>query len=186
MYPHLFYESNTKVTLTLSEHNKEVNIMGTMKGVKKMNWFEAYEHNPEAEIEATIKSLYEAKNWEELHIALWTWLAMDGERGKYEWFIKFNVPEVRNHCFACVEAASKEEEEGEDDLYSCRYCPITDPAAEYCLDGLYEKWLARHYNDHLIENEMRNSEELTETLLENGFRVESEELAMEIANLEWK
>ena len=31
MYPHLFYESNTKVTLTLSEHNKEVNIMGTNK-----------------------------------------------------------------------------------------------------------------------------------------------------------
>ena len=31
MYPHLFYRRYTQATLTLSEHNKEVNIMGTNK-----------------------------------------------------------------------------------------------------------------------------------------------------------
>ena len=31
MYPHLFYGRYTQATLTLSEHNKEVNIMGTNK-----------------------------------------------------------------------------------------------------------------------------------------------------------
>ena len=137
-----------------------------------MNWAEIYEHNPEAEIEASIKSLYEAKNWEELHRAQWSWLSLDSERSEYEWFKIFNIPKVRNYCFACKAAEEaysclpkwEAEEIADFDEYRpafCPCCPITDSAEDECMAGLYGDWV--------------------ETYLE-----EREEAAWQIASVEWK
>lgn len=137
------------------------------------NWVETYESEQEVPIKDILKSLYAQDEWEELHIALWAWLSLDGNREKTEWFDKFDIPEVKHYCFACEEAEISfylplteltEEEEEEEDCFKpsfCNYCPITNSSAEECLDGLYYKWLRAD-------------------LLEKR-----EELAREIASLEW-
>jgi hypothetical protein len=136
---------------------------------KEMNWIKIYESEQEAE--EIIVDLYNEQNYKELHIALWTWLSIDGEREKHEWFDAFGIPTIKNDCFACeVAEASFDclpkwyQEEiigfGEDCPYFCRCCPLIDKPFGECLDGLYRKWL--------------------ETYLEDR-----EDLAREIASLEW-
>jgi len=118
-------------------------------------------------IEKMLKGLYEVKAWEELHVALWTWVSLDGTKDKWEWFERFDVPEVKHYCFACQQAKKSfyhcrltTEDENCKPEY-CYYCPLINWEAEECLNGLYYKWLSAD-------------------LLE-----EREELAREIANLEW-
>jgi len=131
----------------------------------KLNWDKIYWREQE-DIEKILKSLYDSKNWQELHVALWAWLSFNGGREKHEWFEKFNVPRVVNECFAC-KAAKKSlyrsrlttEDENSKPKF-CYYCPITNWEEEECLNGLYGKWLT--------------------TYLE-----EREEIATEIASLEW-
>ena len=133
------------------------------------NWGTIYESGQEVRIGQIIKSLYNIKNWHELHIALWTWLSIDGEREKAEWFDKFNVPEVKHYCFACEEAEMSfyypltDSSAGEEDCIKpsfCHYCPLTNSTSDLCGTGFYDQWC--HAN------------------LE-----QREELAREIANLEW-
>ena len=162
MYPHLFYRRYTQATLTLSKHNKEVNIMATnkqnvntlemlMKGERKMNsqklnWANIYDGGDAHKI---IENLWAERDYKELHAALWSWLSFNGWREKHEWFERFGVPAVNHYCFAC-EAAEP----------SRYYCPLTKPEVEECINGLYGKWLTT-------------------------FGKEREEVAMEIASLEW-
>ena len=149
----------------------------TMKGEKKMtcntmsvDWGTIYD-GQEQEAEKIIKGLYDTKNYEELHIAQWIWLSLDSERSEAEWFNTFGIPKVRNYCFACEVAQEayyclpkwyQEEiaDFDEDCPPFCHYCPLAD-SAEECLGGLCGKWLTT-------------------------FGEEREELAMEIASLEWK
>ena len=136
-----------------------------------VDWGTIYDGQEET-AEKIIKGLYDTKNYEELHIALWSWLSLDSERSEAEWFDTFGIPEVRNYCFACKVAETAysclpkwyEEEIADFDEYRpafCPCCPITDWAEEECLGGLYAQWL--------------------ETYLE-----EREEVAWQIANLKWK
>jgi len=133
----------------------------------KLNWDKIYWREQE-DIEKILKSLYDSKNWQELHVALWAWLSFNGGREKHEWFDKFNVPEVKHYCFACEQAEISfyfppTKSTPDDDRVAtnfCHYCPITNSSAEECLNGLYGKWLT--------------------TYLE-----EREEIATEIASLEW-
>jgi hypothetical protein len=107
-------------------------------------------------IEKMLKGLYGVKDWEELHVALWTWLSLDGKRRiKAEWFEKFNVPKVVSLCFACEVAAAI------DITYMCLSCPMERDKDGQCANGLYEEWsFSRKIADR-------------------------EKLAREIANLEW-
>lgn len=125
---------------------------------KMEQWVDFYRSATDGEIKTALKTFYNMKAWHELHIALWVWLAMDGEREKEEWFEKFNIPEVKQRCFACEEAEisfsccplTTEEEDYikpslEDEIYKpdfCCRCPLTNPSSEECLDGLYDDWWA--------------------------------------------
>lgn len=119
-------------------------------------------------IEKMLKGLYEAKDWHELHIALWAWLSLNGMREKWEWFYEFNVPEVKHYCFACEEAEMSfyfppTKSTPDDDRVAtncCHYCPLTNAKSELCLNGLYDEWLKADLEGR-------------------------EGVAMEIANLEW-
>lgn len=135
---------------------------------KEMNWANIYDGG---DAHKTIKTLCDERDWKELHRAMWTWLSLDSERSEYEWFDTFGIPEVENYCFACEQAKEsfdclpkwyQEEIADFDEDYPpfCHCCPLTDSAEPECLGGLCDKWL--------------------ETYLE-----EREEVAMEIASLEW-
>ena len=130
---------------------------------KEMNWANIYDGGDARKI---IKNLYSKKDYEELHRAMWSWLSFDGTRDEAEWFDTFGIPKVMNHCFACemAELAWKccptpEEEDDERPPFCC-CCPITDWAEEYCLNGLYGKWLTTYLK-------------------------EREEVAWQIASMEW-
>lgn len=135
------------------------------------HWKAIYESGQEVRIRKLIKGLFDYGGWSGLHVALWTWLSLDGKREKTDWFEKFGVPKVKHDCFACEEAETsfcccptKSEEEGKPSF--CYYCPITNSSAEECLDGLYGKWaLGKYWSEKNLE--------------------EREELAREIASLEW-
>ena len=119
-------------------------------------WEYLYAKKTIKDIKKRLEVDYKRGNWHALHIALWTWLSLNGEREKSEWFEAFNVPEVRNYCFAC--------EEAED----CHHCPLTKSTSKCgyvlldCLNGLYEQW-----------NEADSLER-------------REKLAMEIATMKWE
>lgn len=143
-----------------------------MKGEKKMtcntmsvDWGTIYD-GQEQEAEKIIKGLYDTKNYEELHIALWTWLSLDGTREEADWFDTFGIPEVRNYCFACERAqetfwcSTKSATEDEYRPEFCSCCPITDRAEDECMAGLYGKWLGTYFE-------------------------ERQDVAMEIADMKW-
>lgn len=149
----------------------------TMKGAKKMSntisvdWETIY-NGQEETAEEIINALCDENNYKELHRAQWIWLSLDSERSEYEWFDTFGVPKVRNHCFVCEVAQEAysclpkwyEEEIADFDQYRpafCPCCPLTDWAEEECFDGLYAQWL-------------------------ETFGEEREEVAWQIANMEWK
>jgi len=101
---------------------------------KVEQWVEIYRSRTYGEIKATLETFYKIKYWHDLHVALWTWLSLDGEREKKEWFEMFDVPRVTNYCFAC-EAAPK-----------CVNCPlprITVNEGE-CANGPSAKWVSTH------------------------------------------
>ena len=134
---------------------------------QEMEWGKIYDGGDAHKI---IENLYNEQNYKELHIALWTWLSLDGTKDKWEWFDTFGIPEVVNHCFACKVAETayfclpkweRKRLADEDWPPFCHCCPIIDKPFGECLDGLYGKWL--------------------ETYLE-----EREDVAMEIASLEWQ
>lgn len=102
---------------------------------KVSQWAETYRSGTDGEIKAALKTFYNMKAWHELHIALWVWLAMDGEREKSEWFEVFSVPEVRSHCFACKMA------ETIDAKWTCNACPMGKGEDGLCANGLWEKWV---------------------------------------------
>jgi len=155
----------------------DVNTVDVTKGVKKMSntisvdWETIY-NGQEETAEKIIKGLYDTKNYEELHRAMWSWLSLDGTKDKWEWFKRFDVPAVSHYCFACEMAETSFrcnppigyalEEENDIKSPICYYCPITAPSAISCLDGLYEKWWSTEYLE------------------------ERKEAANGIANLEWK
>ena len=101
---------------------------------KTEQWVESYRSGTDGEIEAALKTFYNMKDWHELHIALWTWLSIDGERGKREWFKKFNVPEVKHYSFACEMASTI------DATCMCCACPLEQDSLEECTYGLYDQW----------------------------------------------
>ena len=151
---------------------KDVSTVNVMKGERKMSntievlsvdWKTIYD-GQEQEAEKIIKGLYDTKNYGELHIALWSWLSLGGEREKHEWFEKFGVPRVSNDCFACEVAEASFDglpKWDQDCLYFCHCCPLTDSPSIECLNGLYGDWL-------------------------KTFGEEREDVAMEIASLEWQ
>ena len=104
-------------------------------GTKAYQWVDFYRTGTDGEIKAAIKTLYNMKCWHDLHVALWAWLSIDGEREKEEWFERFNLPKVTNYCFACEEAEEY-----------CYHCPLTKSTSKCgyvlldCLNGLYEQW----------------------------------------------
>ena len=105
---------------------------------KVKDWEAVYKSGQENFIRTILKAFYAQEDWHELHIALWTWLSIDGEREKWDWFQMFNVPRVSNDCFACEEAKGY--------LASvqsggyCSHCPLTKSTAIGCLSGVYEQW----------------------------------------------
>ena len=109
--------------------------MKSITCTKAYQWVDVYRSATDDEIKTALKAFYKMEYWQDLHVALWAWLSMDGEREKWEWFEKFNIPEVKYHCFACLEA-------GED----CYHCPLTKPTSKHdyvlpdCLNGLYDQW----------------------------------------------
>jgi len=103
-----------------------------------VGWKIVYESGQEVRIGNMLKGLYEEKDWKELHIALWTWLSIDGERDKWKWFEQYGVPRVSNDCFACEEA--KSHLVGIQSGGSCYYCPLTKSTAIGCLGGVYDQW----------------------------------------------
>ena len=90
-----------------------------------------------------------------LHVRLWTWLAENPGKEKFDWpGWKFNggdTKEVNNHCFACEYVSYSEQ--------GCDICPLDFNDNGRCLGGLYGNW-----------NLARKPEELTA-------------LALQIANL---
>jgi len=102
---------------------------------KAYQWVEIYRSGTDGEIEAALKTLYKMKAWHDLHVALWTWLSLDAEREKEEWFEMFNVPKVSNYCFACEVANIGA---------GCVNCPIQRDDWGKCANGLYEKWKYTH------------------------------------------
>lgn len=116
------------------------------------HWKTIYESGQEVRIKKLIKGLFDYGGWSGLHIALWTWLAIDGKREKEEWFKAFDVPEVKHYCFACEQAEmsfylpttkSTSEEEDYINPSLCDYCPLKNPSSKECLNGLYYKWLLK-------------------------------------------
>ena len=97
--------------------------------MKVYQWAETYRSGTDGELKAAIKTFYNMKAWHDLHVALWTWLSLDGEREKREWFYKFDVPEGINCCFAC-EAAKK-----------CVNCPMERNCFGWCANGLFIDWV---------------------------------------------
>ena len=101
---------------------------------KVSQWVEIYRSGTDGEIKAAIKAFYNKGYWQDLHVALWTWLSIDGEREKEEWFETFDVPEVASHCFAC-EATE----------IGCVDCPIQQLEKNdwsKCANGLYDRWVS--------------------------------------------
>ena len=111
--------------------------MKSFTNTKAYQWVDFYRSGTDGEIKAALKAFYKMEHWQDLHVALWAWLSLDGEREKHEWFEKFGIPRVINYCFACVEAGEY-----------CYYCPLTKPTAKHgyvlpaCLNGLYDDWWA--------------------------------------------
>lgn len=101
-------------------------------------WERIYDKGKQKDIEKRLETAYERKNWHELHIALWVWLSLDGEREKEEWFGAFNVPGVKHYCFACEVAQE------------CFNCPMEQDSLEQCANGLYAKWI---HTDKIAERE---------------------------------
>ena len=141
-----------------------------MSNTISVDWKTIYNGQEETAKEI-INALCDENNYKELHRAMWSWLSLDSERSEAEWFNTFGIPEVKNYCFACEVAKEsfdclpkwyQEEIVDFDEDYPpfCHCCPLTDSAEPECLGGLCDKWL--------------------ETYLE-----EREEVAMEIANMEW-
>ena len=97
-------------------------------------WEYLYAKKTIKDIKKRLEVDYKRGNWHALHIALWTWLSLNGEREKEEWFSLFGVPEAINYCFAC-EAAQK-----------CVNCPLpqTQTGGAGCANGLNEKWACTH------------------------------------------
>ena len=101
---------------------------------KVSQWAETYRSATDEEIKAAIRTFFNMEYWHDLHVALWAWLCLDGEREKSEWFKKFDVPEVRSNCFACKVAKK------------CFNCPLPrkETRGVECANGLYEKWVSTH------------------------------------------
>ena len=91
-------------------------------------WEYLYAKKTIKDIKKRLEVDYKRGNWHALHIALWTWLSLNGEREKEEWFKKFDVPEVISYCFAC-EAAKK-----------CVNCPMERNCFGWCANGLFIDW----------------------------------------------
>ena len=105
---------------------------------KAEQWAEKYRTGTDGEIKDAIKTFYDMKAWHELHVALWVWLSLDGEREKREWFEAFDVPKVEHYCFACEVAATI------DATYMCCACPLEQDSLEECTYGLYDQWVHTH------------------------------------------
>ena len=134
-----------------------------MSNTISVDWETIY-NGQEETAEEIINALCDENNYKELHRAMWSWLSLDGTREKHEWFEKFGVPRVSNDCFACEVAEASFDDLpkwDQDCLYVCHCCPLTDSPSIECLNGLYRKWL-------------------------ETFGEEREEVAMEIASLEWQ
>ena len=97
-------------------------------------WEYLYAKKTIKDIKKRLEVDYKRGNWHALHIALWTWLSLNGERGKSEWFETFDVPEARHYCFACVVALT------------CVNCPLPRIKSRgvECANGLFEKWVCTH------------------------------------------
>ena len=95
-------------------------------------WEYLYAKKTIKDIKKRLEVDYKRGNWHALHIALWTWLSLDGEREKEEWFDKFGVHRVEHYCFACE--VTKE----------CVTCPMERNDLGKCANGLYEKWVCTH------------------------------------------
>ena len=120
-----------------------------------MNWETIYKSEQKDRIVKTLISLYAREDWHGLHVALWTWLSIDGERETWDWFEKFRVPEVEYYSFPC-EMASRDK-----DKHMCSACPIEYEVCLGCCNGLHDKWVYTHKLE------------------------ERKKLANEIASLEW-
>ena len=101
-------------------------------------WEYLYAKKTIKDIKKRLEVDYKRGNWHALHIALWAWLSLNGERKKEEWFSLFGVPEAINYCFAC-EAAQK-----------CVNCPMERNVLGRCANGLYTKWI---FADKIAERE---------------------------------
>jgi hypothetical protein len=131
--------------------------------IKVAQWAESYRSGTDGELKAAIKTFYNMKAWHDLHVALWTWLSLDGEREKKEWFEMFDVPKVTNYCFACEATKIGGEQEVVAEL--CVNCPIQHLERNdwgKCANGLYAKWID---TDKIAERE---------------------KLAREIATMKWE
>ena len=94
-------------------------------------WEYLYAKKTIKDIKKRLEVDYKRRNWHALHIALWTWLSLDGKREKREWFETFDVPEVINYCFACEVAKIGA---------GCVNCPMEQDKDRQCANGLYTKW----------------------------------------------
>ena len=99
---------------------------------KAEQWAESYRSGTDGELKAALKTFYNMKAWHELHIALWVWLSLDGEREKREWFKMFDVPRVTHYCFACEVASTINAE---------NVCPLERDNSGKCACGLYSQWI---------------------------------------------
>ena len=95
-------------------------------------WEYLYAKKTIKDIKKRLEVDYKRRNWHALHIALWTWLSLNGEREKEEWFEMFNVPRVSNDCFACEVANIG---------VVCVNCPMERNVLKQCANGLYTKWV---------------------------------------------
>lgn len=119
------------------------------------NWDKTYKSGEQNRIKKTLISLYARENWQELHVALWKWLAIDGERETWDWFETFGVPEVEYYSFACEMASSINPK------HMCSACPLEHVSWMGCTNGFHDKWTYTHK------------------------LAERKELANEIANMKW-
>ncbi len=119
-------------------------------------WEYLYAKKTIKDIKKRLEVDYKRRNWHALHIALWTWLSLNGEREKSEWFEAFNVPEVRSYCFACEMAATI------DAKRVCHNCPMGKDEGGRCACGLHDQWVS---TDKIAERE---------------------KLAREIATMKWE
>jgi hypothetical protein len=98
-------------------------------------WEYLYAKKTIKDIKKRLEVDYKRRNWHALHIALWTWLSLNGEREKEEWFEMFNMPRVSNDCFACEVANIGA---------VCVNCPMERNVLKQCANGLYTKWVCTH------------------------------------------